>query len=67
MSDHHCGFVNGPCPNVKKCVYPRCDLEYSGSPVWKALRQVVTFVEGSQPKPAPTPAPAPVLPDENFD
>jgi hypothetical protein len=44
MNDKRCGFTNnGPCPNEKKCVFPRCDIEYSGSPVWAALRQVVVY------------------------
>jgi hypothetical protein len=52
MNDKRCGFTNGgPCPNEKKCVFPRCDIEYSGSPVWAALRQVVVFVEREDKKP----------------
>jgi hypothetical protein len=63
---NHCGFTNGPCPNPKKCVFPRCDIEYSGSPVWMALKQVVTFNEAKIPKPPP-PREETKLPDDSFD
>jgi hypothetical protein len=64
-----CDFVSGPCPNKKKCVYPRCQIEYSGSALWAALKRVVTYVEGTEPqiKLQSKPKQDAILPDDSFD